>query len=133
LHFFPSRFPKRLECENLTSGFAREIFELASRMRISFQRSGGFHPPAMRRRWVVDSESLTTQDAQELERLIAAADLTHLSQLRASPEPRPDVFYYRVDLEDGAQKHSLRFSDTDMPERLRQLLNWLRAKTGEQR
>jgi hypothetical protein len=100
-------------------------------MRITFERSGGFHPPAMRRRWFVDSESLTTQGAQELEHLVAAADLTHLSQLRTPPQPRPDMFYYRIDLEDGAQKHSLRISDIEMPERVRQLLNWLKAKAGE--
>ena len=99
-------------------------------MRISFERTGGFHPPAMRRRCVVDSQSLTAQDARELERLVAATDFARLSQICAPLEPRPDMFYYRICVEDGAEKHVLRVSDAEMPEGLRRLLNWLKAKAG---
>src|SRR5215472_14204885 len=99
-------------------------------MRVSFERTGGFHPPAMRRRCAVDSQSLTEPDAEELGRLIAAADFAHLSQIRAPLEPRPDMFYYRICVEDGAEKHTLCVSDAEMSEGLRQLLNWLKSKGG---
>jgi hypothetical protein len=84
----------------------------------------------MRRRCMVDSQSLTAPDARELERLIAATDFAHLSQIRAPLEPRPDMFYYRICVEDGAEKYALHVSDAEMSEGLRRLLNWLKAKAG---
>jgi hypothetical protein len=98
-------------------------------MRISFERTGGFHPPAMRRRCVVDSQNLTEPDAKELERLLEATDLKGMRQNRDPVAPMPDMFSYRIDVENGPEKYTVRVSDAEMSEELSRLIAWLKENS----
>jgi hypothetical protein len=101
-------------------------------MRIQYERSGGFAGPAMRRSHVVDEDSLTGDEARELQHLVASADLAGHAAKRtgAAPKAGPDVFRYRLTLEHEGQKHVVNLSDADMPESVRPLVEWLTRKAG---
>jgi hypothetical protein len=75
----------------------------------------------------VDTADLPAPAAAELRRLIEAADLPARSASPAAPRnpPARDLFHYRVTLEDQGQRHTLVFSDLDMPEEVHHLIDWL--------
>ncbi|MBV8102685.1 MAG: hypothetical protein JOZ31_26390 [Verrucomicrobia bacterium] len=83
----------------------------------------------MRRRCVVDSQSLTEPDARELERLLQATDLKDVNQHRDPVLPMPDMFSYKIDVEDGPEKYTVRVSDAQMSEALSHLITWLKEKS----
>jgi hypothetical protein len=83
----------------------------------------------MRRQCIVESQDLSKPDADELECLLQAADLKALHQNR-DPIPRmPDMFSYRINVEDGSEKYAVRFSDAEMSEELSRLVAWLKEKS----
>jgi Emfourin len=84
----------------------------------------------MRRRCIVDSETLAESDARELQRLLAATNLRHLHRDGEPIAPGPDMFYYRISVEDGAEKYTVRVSDVEMSEEVRRLVAWLREKAS---
>ena len=96
-------------------------------MRIRYERAGGVGGSATRKDVTVDTADLPAPAAAELHRLIEAADLPGRSALPAAPRnPQArDQFHYRVTVEDQGQRHSLVFSDLDMPEGVRPLIDWL--------
>jgi hypothetical protein len=97
-------------------------------MRIHFERSGGFGGQAMKRSAVVDSATLSEEEARELYELVGAANFFALP---AAPPPRasqPDAFSYSITVEDGGRQHTVRLSEADVPESLRPLLDWLRRR-----
>jgi hypothetical protein len=88
----------------------------------------------MRRTATVQEDALSPDEARELAGLVAAADLPAgaSEQGERAMTASPDAFHYRLTVEVGGRKYSLQLSDTDMPARLRPLINWLtkRASAG---
>jgi hypothetical protein len=83
----------------------------------------------MRRRGIVDSQTLTESDAHELERLVAATNLTRLHRDDEHTEVEPDMFSYRIELEDGTKKYTVRVSDAEMSPELRRLIAWVKERS----
>jgi hypothetical protein len=100
-------------------------------MRIQFRRTGGFAAPAMNRSVTVDTQSLPAGEAQELVSLVKAAGITAGGPQPVRPAPSaPDAFRYQLGIEDGGAHHSLEVSETQVPERLRPLIDWLRERAN---
>lgn len=96
-------------------------------MRIRYERTGGVGGSAMRTDVTVDAADLPGPAAAELHRLVEAADIPGRSA-HPTPPSNPqarDQFHYRVTLEDQGRRHSLVFSDLDVPEKVRPLIDWL--------
>ena len=94
-------------------------------MRIKFERGGGFLPTATRLSYTIDSADLPPTAANELQALVAEAKDAAPSSPAANSRPRPDVFYYRVSIEDETGSHTIEASDNDMPTTFRPLIDWL--------
>jgi hypothetical protein len=103
-------------------------------MRIHFERSGGFAGPAAKRACSVDTDTLPPPEAEEVQSLVRAANLSGLAVPSSSSQasPRPDAFRYRLVIEAGGQRHTFELSDADVPAPLRPLIHWLlkRATPG---
>ena len=80
-------------------------------MRVQYERAGGFGGSAMRKDVTIDTADLPAHEADELHRLVQAADLSTLARSPAaasSPRAR-DQFRYRLTIEDkiGALRRGL--------------------------
>lgn len=77
---------------------------------------------------VIDTEELDPAGARELEHLVAAANLAHLSEPTLSVHGEPDRFCYTLTVEDGARWHSVTFAEQQTPESLRHLVEAVRRQ-----
>jgi hypothetical protein len=96
-------------------------------MKIQFTRSGGYAAPAMKQSVTVDTDDLPEAEANELESLVNQADLPALSG-QPKPQPQPDEFHYKISVEAEGQNQSVGVSDSNMPETLGPLVDWLSKK-----
>ena len=96
-------------------------------MRIRLVREGGF--AGISRAAVVDTETLEPRRANELHRLVEAADLASLPKAPGKSEGR-DRFRYFLTVDDGPASREARFSEEDAPEPLRALLEAIRRESG---
>jgi hypothetical protein len=88
-------------------------------MRITFQRSGGVgYFPGLNRPVTLDCDQMPAEHRAELEHLIGAARFFSLPAEVGKPPPGArDMREYTVTIEDGARKHTVRFSENyDNPE-----------------
>lgn len=97
-------------------------------MRISLVRSGGL--AGIRREARVDTASLDEERAQELHRLVEAAELGKVSEPTISTAR--DRFHYTLTVEDGARQHTVTFAEEQTPEKLRPLVEALWREVGEE-
>lgn len=103
-------------------------------MRIHFERGGGFAPTAMRLSHTVEPEGLPAEEAAELRKLVADANVAGLAGRTSNAPPRPDAFHYRLTVEDDdATTHQIVASDADMPAALRPLVSWLTKHASQSR
>lgn len=93
-------------------------------MKIQFTRSGGFAGPAMKQSVTVDTDDLPEAEANELVNLVNRADLPAVSA-QPKPAPRPDEFHYRISVEGEGESQTVGVSDSDMPETIAPLVDWL--------
>lgn len=94
-------------------------------MKIEFTRSGGFAAPAMNRQVNIDTQQLPQNKAEELKKLVDEADLASVGET-GTPNPRPDEFHYQIVVEnDAGQRVAAKTSDSEMPEALTPLIDWL--------
>lgn len=93
-------------------------------MKIQFTRSGGFAAPAMKQSVTVDTDDLPEAEANELVNLVNRADLPAVSA-QPKPAPRPDEFHYRISVVGEGQSQTVGVSDSDMPETVAPLVDWL--------
>jgi hypothetical protein len=102
-------------------------------VRVKVHRSGGFTGIDLDSE--ADSTSLSRDDAEELRRLVAEADLAELvprlSAATSSPR-RPDRFQYDVTVEQGRQTYRFTVYDGAVPPDVKPLLA-LVARAGKQR
>ena len=91
---------------------------------ITFKRNGGFAGNGIDLR--LDLNSLPAGEAQQLLQLVEEADFFHIPINTLPSEPITDEFIYTISLEAGSTAvHSVRTSDTTMPEPLRPLVEEL--------
>ncbi len=91
-------------------------------MQITFEQSGGF--AGLIRTKSIDTATLLPSDAQQVQRLIEAADFFRLPD-SIEAEAQPDRFQYQITIEDDDRHHSVEVSETNIPPTLRPLLEWL--------
>ena len=92
-------------------------------MRIHFERSGGF--AGLVQRFSVDTSTLGPEQADEIERLVAAADLPRLAAHPPPPARGADRFQYDLTVSDGRDRHQVRVGEGSVPAQLRPLLDRL--------
>ena len=102
-------------------------------MRIKFECSGGF--ANLRLTYHADTDELPQELAEELLRLVEDARVLDIQPSEVAPRPTgpPDVFVYRLSLQQGNRKTSLSFNDMTAPAPLQPLLAVLRKLALEQR
>lgn len=94
-------------------------------MKVRLERSGGF--ANVRRSLTVDAAALAPARAEELRRLVEAADLSTFPENPTPLAGRPDRFVYRVTVEDEASARSVSVREDTAPEPFRRLVDWLQA------
>ncbi len=92
-------------------------------MQIEFERTGGF--AGLRLATVIDSTSLSPEEARQLDQLLEAANFFELPAEMMSTGPGADRFLYSLTIIEGTRRHTVRAGEAAIPERLRDLLNWL--------
>ncbi len=97
-------------------------------MKVRLERSGGF--ANLHRTVTVDAAALAPERAEELRRLVAAADLGRFSQNPTPLAGRPDRFVYRLTIEDESAGHTVTVSEDAASENLQRLVDWLQ-RTAE--
>jgi len=99
-------------------------------LKISLVRSGGVL--GVRLSTVIDTEELDPAGARELERLVGAADLAHLSEPTLSVHGQPDRFCYTLTVEERDHRRSVTFDEQRTPESLRHLVEavWRQGNRG---
>ncbi len=75
----------------------------------------------------IRTETLPTDEDQELKNLVAAANFFDLPQKIESSQLASDQFEYTITIETEEQQHSVEVGETALPENLRPLLNKLRV------
>lgn len=95
--------------------------------RLALTRSGGFGGTVQR--FEVDEDHLAPAERAELRRLIAAAGLDELpDELGARVKGGVDRFTYRLTIEEGGTVKSVRFTELEMTEGLRELVRWIEGR-----
>jgi Emfourin len=95
-------------------------------MKITFRQSGGF--AGLLRGAEMDAQALDPKQTAELKRLL---DEKAATQSRGPGKAR-DLHQYEITLEDGGQKRTLQFDDSQVPEDLRPLLKTLKQQAKPQ-
>ncbi len=92
-------------------------------VRVEFERSGGFGGFLIQA--TIDAESLTPEEAGELNELVQAAEFFELPEKLTSRSPGTDRFQYKVTIESEETTHTVETSDAAAPETLQPLLRRL--------
>lgn len=90
--------------------------------RISFERSGGVVGKNLRHE--LDLDSLPEEEAQYLQRLLDESDFFNVptsTEMGSSP----DEFHYQISVDNGSDKHTIRTTETSMPDTLHPLVKEL--------
>jgi len=92
-------------------------------MQIQFERSGGFSGMSVKA--TIDTDALSTQDADELRALIDAAGFFDLPNKPATPSSGADQFQYTISIVDDRRQHTIETNDGVASEALQKLLRRL--------
>lgn len=91
-------------------------------MRIHFERTGGF--AGMRVTVTVDTESLSPEDALDLQEMVDAAGFFDLPAVITTPTAGADRFHYKLTVEEKRQ-HTVEMGEAVVPEALQPLIQRL--------
>lgn len=94
-------------------------------MQLTFERTGGF--AGMKMTKVIDTETLPADEANQMRRLVDAADFFRLPATITAKTPQPDRFGYRITVQDGDKQHTVAVTEQAVPGTLRPLLECLMA------
>ena len=94
-------------------------------MRIHFERTGGF--AGMRMTTTVNTESLSSAEAQDLEDMVDACGFFDLPAEITATTPGADRFHYKLTVEDEGRRHTVETGDAAVPESLWPLIRRLTA------
>ena len=100
-------------------------------MRILFERTGGFS--GLKLKASLDADSLPRQEARRLHRLLQQSHFFDLPLNLEARTSRPDLFQYRLIIEDDNCVHTLQASEDAIPAEMRPLLDWLTAAARQQK
>lgn len=100
-------------------------------MKISYRRTGGFAGMVMR--YEFDTDSLSTEDAEELTRMVDSVKFFALPSEIPSTGAGADQFEYRLTVETEGQQHTVEVGDAAVPDDLWPLLNKLRVLSRSNR
>ncbi|NET85848.1 MAG: hypothetical protein F6J94_29350 [Moorea sp. SIO1F2] len=92
-------------------------------MKIYFERSGGFM--GMNMATEVDTESLSPEEADQLQGLLNTNSFFELPAQLMSSTPGADQFSYKLTVEVAGRKKTVEIGDTAVPEMLQPLLRRL--------
>lgn len=95
-------------------------------MRVTLEQSGGFAGLMITR--TVDTQDLSPTEAQQLEQLVKQSNFFQLNSI-VEMSPQPDRFGYTMTIEMNGQTHSIELSETNMPEPVRSLVEWVQARS----
>lgn len=97
-------------------------------MQITFERSGGFAGIGMVK--VFDTDALSTEEANQLQKLIEEADFFDLPSNINGSNSRPDRFQYKLIVEDEDRQHAVVVNEQNVPANLKPLLEYLKTATA---
>ncbi|MBD2250913.1 protealysin inhibitor emfourin [Nostoc parmelioides] len=102
-------------------------------MRVLLERTGGF--AGISKKINIDTSQLPQQQAEELSRLVTAANLFHIPTLPSDGVPPTvnyglnptggDRFQYQITLEDNGKTHTIIVNEAALPHSLKMLIEWL--------
>jgi hypothetical protein len=92
-------------------------------MQISFERSGGFIGTPIT--ITLDTATLSPDHANQLRRLVNAADFFNVPATIAPSSSQPDRFQYKVTIQEGDRHHTVTVGEAAIPSTLKPLLDWM--------
>lgn len=92
-------------------------------MNIQFERRGGF--AGLRAGAALNTDSIPSDEADELLELINKADFFNLPEKFPVPKKGADYFQYRLTIETEGKKHTIEVSEPAVPVTLQPLLQFL--------
>ena len=96
-------------------------------MKIYFEQSGGF--TGIEKNILINSNSLDTEEASELQRLVDNANFFDLPSEPPAPLHGADYLEYKITIEtNDNKKHSIKITDLTMPPNVGPLIRYLRRK-----
>jgi hypothetical protein len=90
--------------------------------KISFERSGGLAGKKLQHEF--DLDSLPEEEAEYLHRLIEEADFFNVPTSTVA-RSAPDEFQYQIIVDNGSENHTIRTTDSTMPDSLHPLVKEL--------
>ncbi|HTL89297.1 MAG TPA: protealysin inhibitor emfourin [Leptolyngbya sp.] len=94
-------------------------------MRVTLEQSGGFAGLITTK--TIDTQDLSPPEAEQLKRWVKDANFFQLKSI-AEASPQPDRFNYTLSVKMDSQTHSIQVSETNVPEKLKPLLNWVQQR-----
>jgi hypothetical protein len=96
-------------------------------MKIYFEQSGGF--TGIENNILINSNSLDTEEASELQRLVDNANFFDLPSEPTAPLHGADYLEYKITIEtNDNKKHSIKTTDLTMSPNVAPLIRYLRRK-----
>ncbi len=98
-------------------------------MRVRFEIDGGFvYLPARSEPVIIDTNDLPAEEADELERLIAAAGFFELPETTPPPRGAADYLRYTVSVTNPDHSHTVHLTDPIEGPGVQALVEYLEAK-----
>ena len=95
-------------------------------MRIQYKVDGGIaYLPDLYQPLTVDTNDLSIEEADKLQRLIEAADFFNLPAVSPPPRGATDYFQYTISVIDSGRTHTVRVTDPIANPHLRALVDYL--------
>ena len=98
-------------------------------MRVEFKTDGGFfYLPDRGEPVTIDTADLPAEEAEELRRLIEAANFFDLPEASAPPRGAADYLRYTISVTDPQHSHTVHLSDPIQDPDVQALVEYLEAK-----
>ncbi|MGG6264459.1 protealysin inhibitor emfourin [Leptolyngbya sp. AN03gr2] len=95
-------------------------------MRVTLEQSGGFAGLMITKS--IDTQDLSPSEAQQLENLVKSSNFFQLNSI-VEASPQPDRFGYTLMIEMNGRSHSIDLSETNMPEKVRPIADWVQTRS----
>lgn len=92
-------------------------------MKVQLKRSGGV--AGISRRWELDERTLSSEQAQELKRLLERAGFFALPLQLGSAGQARDTFCYELIVEDEGKRHMVKCAEPSVPRPLWDCIEWI--------
>ncbi len=94
-------------------------------MRVTLEQSGGFAGLMITK--TIDTHDLSPTEAQQLEQWVKDSNFFQLTSI-VEASPQSDRFGYVLSVEENGRSHSIEMSETNVPEKVRLLIEWVQAR-----